>query len=262
MTLANDTLCQNEVITLSAAVSNFGVGTIPPIEDFFPTYTWTRDGVNLNNNSNTQLVTTPGRYIVEISIGDCNNNRDTSDVIYNNFAVFNLPERTQFCQEIQGTDTLEVTGTPPAGYTYSYLWSPTNETTPMIEVSQEGYYHVTVTSHIGTSACPISDSVFVRNICAPRVFVPNVFTPDGTENKNFRIFGNHYTDFSITIFNRWGEVIFSSTDLEFMKKTGWDGTYKGKPMPLGVYTYIIYYNGEEEEYHGPYRKEGDVMILR
>lgn len=263
MDLVNDTLCQGEITTLVANATNYGVGSIPPIEDYFPTYTWTRDGVNLNNNTNTQAVTTPGRYIVEITIGDCNNNRDTSDILYNNFATFDLPESSKFCSETQGSDTLEVITTVPAGFTYGYLWS-TNDTTSMIEVTQEGLYTVTVTSNIGTSSCPISDSITVRDICAPRVFVPNVFTPDGTTNKNFKIFGGHYSSegFSITIFSRWGEVIFSSTNKEEMQTQGWDGTYKGKPMPMGVYTYIIYYNGEDAEYEGPFRKDGDVLILR
>jgi gliding motility-associated-like protein len=132
----------------------------------------------------------------------------------------------------------------------------------VIKADEEGYYKVTVSSHIGNSSCPVSDSIFVRNVCAPRVFVPNVFTPDGTTNKNFKVFGSHYTNFKITIFSRWGEVIFSSEDLDFMNNVGWDGTYKGRAMPMGVYTYIIYYDGEDADYTGPYRKDGDILIMR
>ena len=260
--LDNDTVCQGQTIILSAQPSNFGVGTIPPVEAYFPTYIWTKDGVNLNNNSKTQLVTSPGKYLVEVIIGDCSNNKDSAEVIYNEFAITDLPDNTRFCMETDSVASLNATAHPKAGYTFSYLWNPTNETTPIIGATHEGYYFVTVSSNIGTSSCPITDSIYVRNLCPPRVFVPNVFTPDGTDNKNFKVFGSHYTNFSITIFSRWGEVIFSSKDLDFMNNTGWDGTYKGKPMPQGVYTYIIYYDGEASEYEGPYRKDGDVLILR
>jgi gliding motility-associated-like protein len=96
------------------------------------------------------------------------------------------------------------------------------------------------------------------------VFAPNVFTPDKDGgNQFFKIFGGHYTGFHITIFNRWGEVIFSSEgDQGKFLSEGWDGTYKGKPMPQGVYTYILYYDGEADEYKGPYKKEGELLILR
>jgi gliding motility-associated-like protein len=42
---------------------------------------------------------------------------------------------------------------------------------------------------------------------------------------------------SIYIYNRWGQVIFQSNDINFQ----WDGTFKGKPVELGAYPYIIEY---------------------
>jgi gliding motility-associated-like protein len=262
-TMTNDTLCQNQVTTLSANPSNFGVGTIPAIEAYFPTYVWTRDGVNLNNNSKTQLVTTAGKYIVSVTLGDCNNNGDTSNVLYNKLPIVNLPTQTIFCLETDSFAVLNATAQPQAGYTFTYSWTPTGATTPILHANQAGEYIVTVSSNIGTNSCPITDSINVKNLCPPRVFVPNSFTPDKIgQNSTFRIFGEHYTNFKIDIFNRWGEVIFSSADLAFMQNTGWDGTYKEKPMPLGVYTYIIYYDGEASEFAGPYRKEGELLLLR
>jgi gliding motility-associated-like protein len=258
LTLQNDTLCQDQITTLIATPTNFGVGAIPPIESYFPSYIWTRDGVNLNNNSKTQVVTQAGKYVVEITVGDCNNNKDTSDIIYNKFAVSNLPDNIRFCDSDDSVAVLNATATPQTGFTYTYLWTHANETTPTISVNTEGEYYVTINSIIGTNSCPIKDSIHVQNLCPPKVFTPNVFTPDKDGNKLFKIYGNHFQNFSITIFNRWGEVIYSSSDAN----EGWDGTYKGKPMPMGVYTYIVYYDGEADEYKGPYKKEGEVLILR
>jgi gliding motility-associated-like protein len=261
--LTNDTVCENQLVTLIAEPSNFNTGNIPPFEDFFPQYTWTHDGTNLNHNDKTLVASLPGQYIVQVSIGECNNTLDTADIIHNRFAHITLPEMTKFCSETDSVATLNATVAAQPGSVLSYLWAPTYETTPIIEANIEGFYFVTVTSTIGSNACAITDSIYVRNLCAPRVFVPNVFTPEQDDaNRTFKIFGAHYTNFGITIFNRWGEVIFSSTDLDYMRTDGWDGTYLGKPMPIGVYPYIITYDGAAEEYAGPYRKEGEVMILR
>lgn len=70
-------------------------------------------------------------------------------------------------------------------------------------------------------------------------YVPNTFTPDGNElNQTFQpIFtaGFDPLDFSMTIYNRWGETIFETLN----DKIGWDGTYGGKIVQSGVYTWKI-----------------------
>ena len=44
-------------------------------------------------------------------------------------------------------------------------------------------------------------------------------------------------DYKITVFNRWGAVVFESTD----PGVSWDGTFKGKKVDIGVYAYLIEY---------------------
>jgi gliding motility-associated-like protein len=70
-------------------------------------------------------------------------------------------------------------------------------------------------------------------------YVPNTFTPDGDEfNQAFQpVFTSGYDpfDFNLLIFNRWGEVIFESNDA----RVGWDGTYGGKYVQEGTYTWKI-----------------------
>jgi gliding motility-associated-like protein len=70
------------------------------------------------------------------------------------------------------------------------------------------------------------------------LFVPNAFTPNGDgDNDIFRAYGVNVNGFEMKIFNRWGEMIFASEDIEI----GWDGTYKGSPLQAEVYTVVIYY---------------------
>lgn len=70
-------------------------------------------------------------------------------------------------------------------------------------------------------------------------FMPNTFTPDGDEhNQIFQpVFTSGYDpyDFSLLIFNRWGEIIFESHDATF----GWDGTYNGRYVQDGSYTWKL-----------------------
>jgi gliding motility-associated-like protein len=67
------------------------------------------------------------------------------------------------------------------------------------------------------------------------VFTPNAFTPNGDNlNDVFKIEGYAIKDIQLRIFNQWGEMIFETAE----KSRGWDGTYKGKLQPSGVYMYV------------------------
>ena len=70
-------------------------------------------------------------------------------------------------------------------------------------------------------------------------YIPNAFTPDGDEfNQTFQpIFtsGIDPYDFSMLIYNRWGELMFETYD----PSIGWDGTYHGKLVPDGMYVWKI-----------------------
>jgi gliding motility-associated-like protein len=75
-------------------------------------------------------------------------------------------------------------------------------------------------------------------------------------NDGFKIEGiGEVLDFSMTIFNRWGEEIYSSND----PKKAWDGSYQGTYVQDGVYTYVIqfkYFDGKS------YKFRGTLTVLR
>jgi gliding motility-associated-like protein len=67
------------------------------------------------------------------------------------------------------------------------------------------------------------------------VFIPNSFTPNGDGlNDMFRVYGYKIATLKLVVFNQWGEKLFESSD----QSRGWDGTYKGKVQPSGVYMYV------------------------
>jgi gliding motility-associated-like protein len=123
-----------------------------------------------------------------------------------------------------------------------------------IVAKQPGIYASTVT--IGE--CSATDSVWVRKDCY--LDVPNAFTPDG-DNMNDYFFPRQWLSMSVTtfkmiIYNRWGQEIYSTTNIN---GRGWDGKFNGVDQPQGVYVYVIdvaFKDGRSEH------KQGNVTLLR
>lgn len=107
---------------------------------------------------------------------------------------------------------------------------------------------------------------YVRIAPVYTIIIPNAFTPAGsgnggtydpfgTDNNVFYPFTDYVTDFSMNIFNRWGELIFESKDM----RIGWDGTYRGQPCPQDVYVYKMKFSfsdGKKET------RVGDITLFR
>jgi gliding motility-associated-like protein len=92
----------------------------------------------------------------------------------------------------------------------------------------------------------------------PNIFYPSAFTPDNQgpiENEVFRVYGQYIGTFEIQIFNRWGELLYSSKNID----EGWDGTFNGKELPEGTYAFIarlIDLTGTS------FTRSGSVVLLR
>ena len=100
-----------------------------------------------------------------------------------------------------------------------------------------GEYDVTLTV---TSEHGCIDSTQQTVIVYPEVLIyaPNTFTPDGDEfNQDWRVYmeGIDVFDWNIQIFNRWGQLVWESDDINI----GWDATYQGKLVEDGTYVWII-----------------------
>jgi gliding motility-associated-like protein len=128
----------------------------------------------------------------------------------------------------------------------SYTWN-TGESGPAISVTEEGTYIVTVENVCGI----YSDEAFVQFIVCD-LDVPNVFTPNGDGANDFFELKEFQglADFSIVIFNRWGNVVQEYNAANFQ----WDGRDKsGTELGEGVYFYrveTVTINGREIERHG------------
>ncbi len=115
----------------------------------------------------------------------------------------------------------------------SYHWS-TEETNPIIHVNKSGEYAVTITDE---NHCQASDTVQIT-VEGCSLFIPNSFTPNGDGiDDEFGAVGENILEYNLKIFNRWGQLVFESVNLN----DKWDGTFGNTKADLGVYNYQLRY---------------------
>ena len=125
-------------------------------------------------------------------------------------------------------------------------------------IGVEGTYGATlyVTTNGG---CVDSTSREIQVVSEVIIYAPNTFTPDGDEfNQNWlaHISGIDVGSFHCIIYNRWGEMVWESYDLEI----GWDGTYGGSVVQTGTYSWVI--NCKDERNDNKYTFNGHITVLR
>jgi gliding motility-associated-like protein len=236
--ISDDSICVGESIIITDTMS----------QKFAFNYNF-GDGVILKNiNSPIHTYETNNNYLVTLTVQNikCPSSVFTKPVLVSNYPIINLGSDTSICPGITAPIPFSVSGN-------SILWSD-GSTGPALNVADAGTYFVTVDNN----SCLNSDTVRVLRDCY--INIPNSFTPgqDGLNDYFFprEILSSGVTSFEMNIFNRWGELIFNTTNLN---GRGWDGTYGGKPQPLGTYVYTIrvaFKNGEFKTY------TGNVTLLR
>jgi gliding motility-associated-like protein len=135
----------------------------------------------------------------------------------------------------------------------TYLWS-TGENTQVVKINEPGTYFVTVQNE---RCCFNSDSTLVIYF---DVIVPNAFRPGG-KNDTFKAYASSLeaiNNFTMYIYNRWGQQIFVSNDIN----QGWDGTIDGKDAPGDVYVWLVNYDVEREGRTEKIAYKGNVILLR
>ncbi|MBI2280596.1 MAG: gliding motility-associated C-terminal domain-containing protein [Bacteroidetes bacterium] len=141
----------------------------------------------------------------------------------------------------------------------SYFWSPdyqldcVNCQNPI--ASPEITMDYVVTGYI--DECNTSDTITITVSKPPILFyAPNSFTPnnDGI-NDIFYFYGEGIKEFEVQIFDRWGELLFESIDID----QGWNGIYKGKEVQMDVYVYKVKLKSFENEY---FREIGSINVIR
>jgi gliding motility-associated-like protein len=143
-----------------------------------------------------------------------------------------------------------------AGNHQSISWD-NGSSNSSIQITEKGKYSVLVTDENG---CENFDEITVKNFCC-KIYHPNVISLSSTSgNEAFSIKETSCVISSkLAIYDRWGNLVFQSEN----GLDPWDGYYKGKPVELGVYTFIFIYKAlDEDDRVFEDKVAGDVTVIR
>ncbi len=95
-------------------------------------------------------------------------------------------------------------------------------------------YRVVAIQNQNENIISISNTIGVEKPLT--LYAPNAFSPDGDGvNDHFQIRGQGVEDYNLEIYNRWGQMVFQSENIN----TRWNGEYRGKQVPIGTYVYQV-----------------------
>ena len=140
----------------------------------------------------------------------------------------------------------------------SYVWTPSIYLDSIYSNSvistpgEDITYYIEVYDSLG---CKAIDTINITVEYNP-LFIPNGFSPNNDNNNDvFYVRGGGVALIHFTIFDKWGNLVFESFDMD----KGWDGTYNGKLVNTGVYVYRMdatLKNGQ------PLFQSGNVTLFR
>lgn len=156
------------------------------------------------------------------------------------------------------------------GQNLRWKWTPptflscSNCPNPSVRPTVNVNYVVQLTDSV--SNCTVFDSIqfIVLGGCLKKVFIPNVFSPNG-DNANDTFYPFALTDCvnkvrSMVIFDRWGGLVFQKYNFAInAREEGWDGQFKGEKLPPDVFVYMVeveFSDGQTVFF------KGDVTLIR
>jgi len=116
-------------------------------------------------------------------------------------------------------------------------------------------YRVVAVQNENEQIVSVSNTIAVEKPLT--LYAPNAFSPDGDGvNDFFSIKGQGAENFSLEVYNRWGQMVYQSDDLNEQ----WNGEYRGSQVPMGTYVYqvkAINVSGDKTMV-----KKGSVVLVR
>lgn len=208
-------------------------------------YNW-----STGDTTSSIILNTAGTYTLQVRNGACWN-QDEIQVHYYPDLWTALGDEYTICDADNELVKLD------AGEGFqSYKWTPTGDSTQWIIVGALGSYFVVVRDFRG---CSGSDGTRVIRRCPVSLYFPNAFTPnqDGV-NDVYHPTGTDIVQYRIQIFNRWGQEVFQSTDIQNM----WDGKVANEDSPDGVYYYLATYSGYRNKRLTFFESSGNISLIR
>ncbi len=199
-----------------------------------------------SKTTNSNTFPNAGKHWVELR-NKCGIASDTMQIVVIVSPTVNVGPDTALC----GYFSLPL----DAGNTgLAYYWEPTGETTQTIVANKQAVYKVTVTDANG---CFGTDEMQVKDDCKSKWYIPTSFSPNGDlVNDDFAPVLINCENYSLKIYNAWGEKLFETND----PNEKWDGSYKGKVLPDGNYLYIVNFKSSEDKKW--YNLSGGLKVLK
>jgi gliding motility-associated-like protein len=200
-----------------------------------------------------------GTYPVQVTVTNTAGCRDTASSMVSVF-----PQPVSDFSTANGVtkiyaDYQEVEFTNLSQGAVSYQWNFGNGNTsavfePELIYNDPGLYNVTL-EVVNNKGCRHVSAKRIEVIVPENVFIPNAFTPnDDFKNDLFTVKFQNIVQAHISIYNRWGELIYSTDNMDFE----WDGKINGRTVQNDVYVYLIDAIG----YYGDIiRKTGKITVL-
>ena len=225
-------------------------------------YTYTLNGILQTDSSFSGL--TSGNYIIVVEDNNgCTGNTTFSIAQPSNYSM--NPTATPAVIQRGMTTQLNANITSPLPIT-SVVWNAypsgnpldfsacgiaSNCQTPTASPIINTTYEIISTD---SNSCVLVDSINVIVLQEKAIFIPSAFTPNGdgkNETFDFQILGAESVN--VSIWNRWGELIYSNPSQINGIGQGWNGTVKGQTAQLDTYVYqfdVKYFDGSKETLSG------------
>lgn len=227
-----------------------------------PTYQWYINGQALSNNypnyTTNQLNNGDSVSVQLISNSICV--IDSSAISNTQVATVLQPTVASFITStvsVSSINVLQQFTNQSVGNTYNF-WNfgdstQSAEINPQHVYENSGVYLVQLVT-VSDDGCRDTTEAPVDIKTTMSFFMPSSFTPDDNGlNDLFTPIGAEMPDYTLQIFNRWGQLLYSETG-----KPQWNGRYKNQLLPLGMYIYSIRMHNPTD----PIIKTGTVMLLR
>ena len=243
--------CSNDEFTTLNATPIGGVfsGTGVMGNDFYPsnadtldniiTYTYTQSGCIFDTTTNIIVYEQP---------------------ILSQITPYN--EFFEICDGDSIPSVYSVTSTVSGGYNeWTLLGNTTESNNFNIAWDSFGTFILSVVNYVNGCASPQQETTITIAQCPQELlYIPNSFTPDGNEfNNTWRPIvtsGFDNTSYRMILYNRWGEIIWESRDIN----EGWDGTYNNTIVPVGSYVWTVELKALKTDYRQIV--SGSVNVLK
>ncbi len=226
---------------------------------------WFVDQKPISDNNNVEYILDQGTHFILLAIFDTMQ----TILVYDTVIVYPKPSAAFDAEKCKAGDTLSIKNLSINANSYQWNFGDgqiQTECNPVHIYTNPGLYKITLIASNDHCSDTAHKTINVEKkeaaIIFPNAFVPDINGPSGgyyNPNKpQVNVFhprtNKAVKEYNLKIFDRRGKLIFETNDIN----RGWDGYYRNKLVPIGVYIYIAQGRFEDGE---PFTVKGDITVI-